>query len=72
MSVQLTMERAQGLLKSGYTTWSSSMTPWVVHVGTSFVGAFSPGKHAAILVKRPGCWDLLRGFPSLTSHQNQH
>ena len=31
-TVQLTLVRAQGLLKSGYTTWSSSMTPCVVHV----------------------------------------
>ena len=54
----LTLERAHGLLKSGYWMCPTSKTPSVVHVGTRAVGLPSPGKQAAILRKRPGCPDL--------------
>ena len=54
----LTLERAHGLLKSGYWMCPTSKTPSVVHVGTRAVGVPSPGKQAAILRKRPGCPDL--------------
>ena len=54
----LTMCSAQGLLKRGYTMFPTSTMPSVLQVGTSSVGAPSPGRQAAILTNLPGWPDL--------------